>query len=1817
MRVYASSVKDVGWSEYSSWYNYVFHHITSLETPEHGIFSAFLSAKVLREELPLDWKILMWSAAQVSKFPHCALRTLDVAARAATTPDEATETKNKIRELRDKYVLSDADIRFTQELAANLIVSAKCNKHTPPKKFKHFSPSSSKARGSVTIFKYEIDPVLLRHCIDLLYESRELPALIAQAVGFLGTYYTFTDDKDEIYDYQKSVVSHLVRVKHNEDAFAALNRGKPLNNIPLINPDGDEESISESDAELNEYHFVDLADKLYQTWDSAFAARTRIDWFSRLPNYELVTGPINVFLVLAILFSTLAIYAAKHAGTDSLMRTGRQLVACFGSLAVLDLPDVSGLLSTAHVLLALIGILAAYLWRHVIVINAYQLIPKVYLPPAQLDTDDPRPVDMTLAGIDYAAGYYICEVSHLRLYAFGNSYGLRPVWVKTIKLNVNRFMHLTSARHLSDDDQVTQLRLLAALRSQTPHNTSRSDTTGGSEPVAYKLAVSWYGAIRQAGDAALNCAMLFIHHYLTQDKSLAGFTLTPVYRFTSMFITIFTTVLEEVILQHPNHWVAYPFLLFVICVESFFIHLMCLKSKTDPTISICMQVAKHLAIRLVGGRGALKLHLAHNAFMWLRDDCFSAVFATQDPKFVTAGMIFSAAANFLALAPLIILPSNFIFHLFVGKIYVTDLNLIRKVPALYGFLTTDVPHKRLPKVRLRYNIKYHRHRPGQRPVAVKIGPTPSLYASPRPCLSEPFGPVEALHHRMSIQGGDLTPAQLNSISNTSYWLIQSYIKQGLIQPLNANSRCSLEEWLVGTSYPEARRDQLRAAYDRVLEGFLHFAKSGKVKCFIKDEPYGQLKPFRGIYARGDKGKVLMAMLFHLIEHEVFKLKAFIKTVPMDQRADFMRNRFGVHADKYTQLLETDFSKMESHFTAKMKHALEWPLYDTMCRGAPQFHTLLRQIHAKLCGWSLLSFRNGEVTTKVKARRLSGEMNTSLGNGWATLVLMHHMVFLLYGKRIHLVGVFEGDDGLIKIDLKKIGGVPSEAWFFANLGFRIKLEVRQNVDESLFCGTMQAEGSSHTLYDPKKFLRNIGWSASRHVNFGKSKRDMLIRVKTLSYRHMFPTCPVIARVCDRILELTADSKPSERFIRTHLANWQYEKYKLNVRGKYFVGPTTAAERLLVEKQFGMPIEEQLRLEHNCKSWTLDTWFEPSYDDHPDTTSYLEKYLGTTTMPPHDTDWVWPEKFESTSIGPPLLYLNSVQPELNVFRMLAVICYGLVESSLELRSPHHCQLHKSVTPAPIKPMNVKNTKQNTPRNPQATGKSGKTPKGRNPPVDSRGNVRRNTDRVSEADRHRRLRGVLELTRRINESRTVGLRRGGRNLPPGSRLNNRQRGPSAPRSHPRPARAAVVDQFAVAAGTKGPTIAKFRIHSDASTFLKALKKRFGKVKHNEERSSFTHEDAPVAMGTSMEFHGGDEHESIKKDGRHLRVTGRALLDTVHYPGSVAAAGGIANIPTQLPVGSRLGVFVLSPDWIGGRLALAAKDFQTHKFHNIRVYYVPNVPTTTGGAFMIYCTNDVGIDCMVTGSSELAHACTTEKSEQFPVWTAAAIDFKPNDMLKTYADNASEERFESQGLVIIETASDVDFASFASMGTLYMDYDCEFHTPTLSYQIPARSDAQITLTFAAIMGDMFDYRPLVGITGLSPHVPILKMFGVGVTWPQGVAPREAQMYVLQFQLHSPIESDGTIQFISTYDPLLESQVGLGVGQTLFARFWPITSGSNAVDDNTYCVLYPSLEQAANDISIQTTDDANESAVQWVGQTFVGKAQSTIYASGFWHQLD
>lgn len=320
------------------------------------------------------------------------------------------------------------------------------------------------------------------------------------------------------------------------------------------------------------------------------------------------------------------------------------------------------------------------------------------------------------------------------------------------------------------------------------------------------------------------------------------------------------------------------------------------------------------------------------------------------------------------------------------------------------------------------------------------------------------------------------------------WFVRRWCKQNLQKLTHLKT---FEEWLEETNYSKKRKDELREIY---YSSVLADVFSAPVKIHVKDEFYGEPKFPRMISSRDDVAKCYLGPIFSSIEDVLYPLPFFVKGLTDAERVHKLNDLFGTR-DVYV----TDYSAFETHFTPDLMYACEYQVYKYLLSDFPDALKLVQVIMHK-------NRLQGKMATgSLEGVRMSGEMNTSLGNGISNYLLMHFMAEEEGFKILNCV--VEGDDGLFEIR----GTAPTPELAKNKYGLELKIQPAKPYSAS-FCGCIYNPVTLTNFGHVLDHLASFGWLGRRHISLSERKQRELIMSRVYSFNASFPGVPLIWKVC---------------------------------------------------------------------------------------------------------------------------------------------------------------------------------------------------------------------------------------------------------------------------------------------------------------------------------------------------------------------------------------------------------------------------------------------------------------------------------------------------------------------------------------------------------------------------------------------------------------------------------------------------------------------------------------------------------------------------------
>ncbi len=277
-------------------------------------------------------------------------------------------------------------------------------------------------------------------------------------------------------------------------------------------------------------------------------------------------------------------------------------------------------------------------------------------------------------------------------------------------------------------------------------------------------------------------------------------------------------------------------------------------------------------------------------------------------------------------------------------------------------------------------------------------------------------------------------------------------------------------------------------------------------------------------------------------------------------------------------LITDFKYFEASFTKQFMLSVEMPLYEWMSRSLDQGPEWYQIVEKAMTGINKCCFK--DFILWIIATRMSGEMCTSLGNGFSNKIV--GLYFAHKFKWRSFKYAVEGDDGVFSFY-----GTPPTPSDYLELGLVIKLEVVSDLALSSFCGILCDTTDYVNITDPIRAMLKFCWTTRQYKDAKEKKLMRLLRAKALSMLHQYTNCPILDSLARYGERVTRRYVPK---INSYMNN--YERVKTMEAIKYINehGLPPRREfintRLAMERKFGITVEHQLILEDfMIKSWNL--------------------------------------------------------------------------------------------------------------------------------------------------------------------------------------------------------------------------------------------------------------------------------------------------------------------------------------------------------------------------------------------------------------------------------------------------------------------------------------------------------------------------------------------------------------------------------------------------------------------------------------------------------
>lgn len=411
-------------------------------------------------------------------------------------------------------------------------------------------------------------------------------------------------------------------------------------------------------------------------------------------------------------------------------------------------------------------------------------------------------------------------------------------------------------------------------------------------------------------------------------------------------------------------------------------------------------------------------------------------------------------------------------------------------------------------------------------------------------------------------------------------------------------------------YGGSKRTRYLQATDEVMAQGVSKGDS-TIKMFVKSERLqpDEAKPNpdpRAIQFRNAKYCIELARFLKPIEEHLYALsgvgvgvpetRCIAKGLNQVERAELLARKMAFFDD--VVVVSLDASRFDQHVDREVLKVEHW-IYLQCCHD--NFFALLLE-------WQLdnTCFSSRGMKYKVSGKRMSGDMNTALGN----CIVMIVMLIASMGWCRKWDVLDDGDDVLVLIerrDLEKVKGLGKP---FLDYGHELKVEnVASVIEKVVFCQSQTIEfeeGRYKMIRNPWKVL-SCALTGVKYFNQAGARAKLLYSIGLcelvlgLGVPVLQSFALAILRNCgvDRQLDLPPDGSLMSRVKR------ELRTLGLKTLTRVDPQPVRMCARISFELAFGMSVQEQIRVESKLDGWLFSIEGCSDFPDEWDVAAWVRE------------------------------------------------------------------------------------------------------------------------------------------------------------------------------------------------------------------------------------------------------------------------------------------------------------------------------------------------------------------------------------------------------------------------------------------------------------------------------------------------------------------------------------------------------------------------------------------------------------------------------------
>lgn len=411
-------------------------------------------------------------------------------------------------------------------------------------------------------------------------------------------------------------------------------------------------------------------------------------------------------------------------------------------------------------------------------------------------------------------------------------------------------------------------------------------------------------------------------------------------------------------------------------------------------------------------------------------------------------------------------------------------------------------------------------------------------------------------------------------------LLRRYARK-LVKRLGKTDEISYDQ--VIDHYHGRKRKRYESAKESL--GRLALTKNDSIiKAFVKCEkfnPADKVNPApRMIQARNARYNLSIARWLRPIEHAIYRLKSKLTGLPivgkgrsLNERAELLAKKFNYFKNPVVYSL--DASRWDQHCDIKLLEVEHW-IYRAM-NGSSEFATLLQQQLYNKC------FTEHGIAYKTKGKRMSGDVNTALGNCLLAILLAYVvLVDFLKLKETEFELLDDGDDLLVIVEQKDEHRLEGIKEAYLEVGHEIKLENRATVLEDVeWCQHRPVHTPNGWRFVPnwKKVLSSTTCDSKHWMH--ENLRPSLGHTMGKCLLSMYTGIPVLQEYCQFLIQ---QGNKDAKCLKDH---YLMDRAYTNGGATTDTTPVDPETRLSFQRAFGMTVQEQLDIETRIRGLTLPT------------------------------------------------------------------------------------------------------------------------------------------------------------------------------------------------------------------------------------------------------------------------------------------------------------------------------------------------------------------------------------------------------------------------------------------------------------------------------------------------------------------------------------------------------------------------------------------------------------------------------------------------------